>query len=100
MVCTSTCVFPVGAAVLVSLNLQNSPYGFKQLQIQGRTAFPTTETYAMWNAHTILFFYFAENSHFLRSGKFCNVTSKSALLFFNIAGATFLQEFMQYGLCF
>ena len=72
----------------------------KQLQIQGRTAFPTTETYAMWNAHTILFFYFAENSHFLRSGKFCNVTSKSALLFFNIAGATFLQKFMQYGLCF
>ena len=60
----------------------------EQLQIQGRTAFPTTETYAMWNVHTILFFYFAENSHFPRDGKLCNVMVQSVFFYLDIANTS------------
>ena len=40
------------------------------------------------DAHTILFFYFAENSHFPRDGKLCNVMVQSVFFYLDIANTS------------
>lgn len=85
----STCVFPVGAAVLVSLNLQNSPYGSNSCKFK---VVPPSLRWKLTQCGVRIPFSFSISlkiRSFPCAGKLCNVTSKNVFLFFDTAGAAF-----------